>query len=351
MAARDIVVMGASAGGIQTLMSLARELPADLPVSIFLVVHTSPSSPGVLPTLLARAGLFSAEFAIDGEKPQHGRFYVAPADSHLLFRDQLIHLAHGPKENGFRPAVDPLFRTAARNFGPRVVGIVLSGGLDDGTEGLRLIKECGGIAIAQNPEEADFPSMPSSAIRNVAVDHIARIAEIPALLGQYATTELEDTRMYPGGDQPDVAEYGNHGLQNNNVPGAPSSLTCPECGGALWERRNGNQLHFQCHVGHIYTGDGLMSESNRNLEQALWSAVRVMEESAELRRRMARIARNATWKTVAPPYLQQAEELESRAALIRQLLESNGSKNKAARQRKPAGKKASHKRKPPKPSA
>ena len=316
-------MIGASAGGISALLHIAGKLPADLAAAILIVVHTGADSPGILHQLLSRAGPVPASVALDGKPLQLGNIYIAPPDFHLLIKDQRLRVARGPKENGFRPAVDPLFRTAARNFGERVVGIVLSGGLDDGTDGLRIIKECGGIAIAQNPEEAEFPSMPASAIRNVAVDHIARLDDISALIERYADGNvLKRSRMRPTADRPDVAEAGDNALPSYRPRGEPSALTCPECGGALWEKRTGNQLKYRCHVGHMFTGDGLMSESSRILEQSLWTAVRTMEEAAEIRRRMARIPRNPQWKGLSPPYADQAAELERRAAVIRKLLES-----------------------------
>ncbi|MGN6368514.1 MAG: chemotaxis protein CheB [Phycisphaerae bacterium] len=324
MPGRDIVVIGASAGGIPAIKQLVSRLPEDLDASVFIVVHTSPGAPGILPRLLDVAGPLHAEFAPDAHLPVHGRIYVAPPDFHVLFKNREICVAHGPKENGFRPAVDPLFRTAARNYGPRVVGVILSGGLDDGTDGMRIIKECGGIAIAQHPEEAEFPSMPASCIRNVAVDHISRLDDIPDLLVRYSKDRLpKEQHMCAGGDPPDIAESGDSALKKSEVLGSPSALTCPECGGALWESKTGSQLRFRCHVGHMFTGDGLVSEVSRTLEQSLWTAVRVMEEAAEIRRRMARVADQSKWKDLAPPYNDQAAELEHRAAVIRRLLEES----------------------------
>ncbi len=336
MAHRDVVVIGASAGGIAALEDLFSRIPAKAPFSFFVVVHTSASSPGVLPALLSRAGPLPASFAQDREVPRRGHIYVARPDFHLLFLRQRMRVAHGPKENGFRPAADPLFRTAARNFGARAIGIVLSGGLDDGTDGLRTIKEHNGIAIAQHPEEAVFPSMPASAIRNVNVDHIARIAEIPAILEHYAAEVLpKEVTMPPDPARIDVTDHGDHGLQNKSMNGTPASLTCPECGGALWETVNGTQLRYQCHVGHIYTGDGLVSEMDRDLEQSLWAAVRVMEEAAALRRRMAGVAKDARWNTLAPRYARQAAEIERSAASIRRVLQNGSPKPSAGQAAEP----------------
>jgi two-component system chemotaxis response regulator CheB len=184
-AGRDLIVVGASAGGVPVLSELLQGLPADLSASVVVVVHTSPTSPGVLPQILDRAGQIPVQRATDGEILECGRVYVAPPDHHLLITDNRIHLSRGPRENGFRPAVDPLFRSAARSYGPRVIGVVVSGGLDDGTQGLLLIKRYGGIAIVQDPNEAMFNSMPLSAMQNVEVDRVLPIKEIPAALVHY----------------------------------------------------------------------------------------------------------------------------------------------------------------------
>src|SRR4051812_24852941 len=230
---RDIIVIGASAGGVQALQELMRGLPADFPAAIFVVVHTSPSSPGILPQILDRAGPLPASHADHGQRIRKGRIYVAPPDYHMLLSDGKVLVTKGPKENGFRPAVDALFRTAARSHGPRVVGVVLTGGLDDGTVGLIHIKNEGGIAVAQDPSEAVFPSMPRSAVENVEVDHVVPVAEMPALLMRLASESLSEGATMPRGNgKPDVAEAGKAVLLQEQAAGPPTAFTCPECGGA-----------------------------------------------------------------------------------------------------------------------
>jgi two-component system chemotaxis response regulator CheB len=187
---RDIIVIGASAGGVQALTELVRGLPENLAASVFVVVHTSPSSPGILPQIIDRSGPLRARHAENGAPIEHGRIYVAPPDHHLLLKPDRMVLAKGPRENGFRPAADPLFRTAARVFGPRVVGVVLSGGLDDGTEGVALVKEFGGVAVVQDPDEAIFTGMPTSAIANVEIDHVLPAARIGKLIARLAAEPL-----------------------------------------------------------------------------------------------------------------------------------------------------------------
>jgi two-component system chemotaxis response regulator CheB len=330
-AGRDIIVIGASAGGVQVLQQLMSDLPEDLPASVFVVVHTSPDSPGILPQILDRAGPLHAVQAEHGEPIRKGRIYVAPPDYHLLVEKDRVLVTRGPKENGFRPAVDPLFRTAARSFGSRVIGIVLTGGLDDGTIGLMHIKSVGGIAIAQDPVEAVFPSMPQSAIDNVDVDFVLPVAQMPALVRRLVTEPASQgaTMAKPGNGRPDVAEAGKAVLLEEMASGPPTAYTCPECGGALWERKDGKVLRYQCHVGHSYTADILVAEKNEQLEAVLWSALRALEENADLRRRMARRAENGppTIRQMGQKYEKQAKEAEDRAAILRELL-TNGRTSK-----------------------
>jgi two-component system chemotaxis response regulator CheB len=343
---RDVIVVGASAGGVQVLQELMRGLPADLPAAVFIVIHTSPSSPGILPNILDRAGPLAVAHAVDGEPVRHRRVYVAPPDHHLLVRDGVVRVTHGPKENGFRPAVDPLFRTAARSAGPRVVGVVLSGGLDDGTIGLTHVKYHGGVAVVQDPNEAVFPSMPASAVQNVEVDHIVPVAAMPALLMRLATEPIPEgafamAHSNADDDRSDVAEAGKAALLTGTQPGPPSALTCPECGGALWELKDGKLVRYQCHVGHSYTAESLVAEKNGELEAVLWSALRALEENAELRRRMAERARQGpgAFGQVARRYEAEAAEVEQRAAVLREML-ANGEKLRSARDKGSAQRKA-----------
>ncbi len=332
MPTRDIVVIGASAGGVSALIELMQNLHG-FPGTLLITLHVSLDSPGMLPSLLAKAGGFPAAFPKNGQPIQPGHIYVAPADYHLLIKHRRIELSHGPRENGFRPAVDPMFRTAARCFGRRVVGLLLSGGLDDGTDGLRIIKEFGGIAIAQDPQEAFLPSMPESAIRAGYVDHVATLKETAHLLRRYAGQKVsEDLAMCADlNRRPDVIETGDKAIRHAAALGPPSIFTCPDCGGSLWEFTAGHQLRYRCHVGHLYTGDGLVQLKDDHLEQALWSAVRAMEEAAALRLRMAERAQEKKWEKMALPYRRQAEQFRQRADLIRRVLLQGNQETKGRR--------------------
>src|SRR5215211_1730254 len=202
--AKDIIVVGASAGGIEALRVLAGGLPADLPASLFVVLHTSPESPAMLADILDRSGSLPALSPKDGDRIRPGTIYVAPPDRHLLIEPNLMRVTRGPKENRFRPAVDPLFRSAAQTYGPRVAGIILTGGLDDGTSGLWAVKRLGGVAVVQDPEEAFMPSMPQSALDQVEVDYTLPLAGMAPLLSRLARTSVAEQGGYEVPEELDI---------------------------------------------------------------------------------------------------------------------------------------------------
>ena len=255
---REVVAIGASAGGVEALRQLAASLPPELPAAVLVVLHVLPTGTSVLPHILGRAGPLPAGSARHGERLERGRIYVAPPDHHLLLWDGRVQLTHGPRENGHRPSLDPLFRSAARAYGERVIGIVLSGTLDDGTAGLRMIHEVGGATIAQDPEEALYPGMPRSAIDNGAADHVVRMPEMADLICMLIDTPIEPRPDPP--DEPDAALPGpSLDIADTRAArwGEPSGLTCPECGGALWEQQEGDLVRFRCHVGHAYSPESM----------------------------------------------------------------------------------------------
>jgi two-component system chemotaxis response regulator CheB len=321
MPGRDIVVIGGSAGGINALLDLLQPLPLGLPAALFVVVHTSPEGGGLLGTVLGRAAGWHADMARDGEPIRHGRIYLAPPDHHLLVKRKRVRVTRGPRENRFRPAVDPLFRTAALAYGPQVIGIVLSGGLDDGSHGLDLIKRHGGLAIAQDPEEAIAPDMPLNAIQNVEVDYILKAAAIAHRLPRLVTEQVGNVPWDDNGHgegRPDVAE--GTAANIDKVTGPPSEFTCPECGGTLWELEGGRLLRYRCHLGHGYTANSLVADQSDSLDNALWTALRALEEHSMLRRRMAEHARDKGLKVPARHLEHEAKQAELRASTIRQLL-------------------------------
>ena len=324
MPGHDIIAIGASAGGVEALTQLVKGLPADLPAAVFMVLHVPAHGTSVMPQILSRNGPLPAAHARDGEPIQPGRIYIAPPDNHLLIHDGKVRLSRGPRENGHRPAVDPLFRSAARWYGRRVVGVILSGALDDGTAGLTAVKQRGGVAIAQDPDDAFYPSMPRSALENVAVDHALPLAQIPATL-----VRLAHAPVVPGGEEtvPDdmeleaeLSELGLDVLQGDKHPGTPSGFACPDCGGALWELRDGELIRFRCRVGHAWSVTSLLSEQAEALESALWTALRALEERAALAQRLCDRLRERGHERPALRFEEEAREAHRRAAVIRQVL-------------------------------
>jgi two-component system, chemotaxis family, protein-glutamate methylesterase/glutaminase len=325
-----LVVIGTSAGGIEALRALAAALPADFPAAIAIVMHLSPQSPGILHDILNRAGPLHADVARGGERLKPRHIYVAPADAHLLVEPGRLRLTRGPKENRFRPAIDPLFRTAAQVYGPAAVGVILTGNLDDGTAGLAVVKRHGGTAVVQDPEEADYPSMPISAINNVDVDHVLPLAGIAPLLVELISEPLEEPEpMQPEGL--DMKEELEHG-QDHEEQGVPSDLTCPECGGSLRESRVEDVVHFRCRTGHAYSPETLLVKQDDVVEAALWAAVRSLLENAALARRMERRLGQSTRLSPSAEqrYERRAEEAERHAEVLRRMLVHDTEKVRAS---------------------
>jgi two-component system chemotaxis response regulator CheB len=319
---KDIIVIGASAGGIEALKRLASGLPPDFPASIFVVLHTAPQSPGILDQILDRAGALPAANAVDRERIQPGKIYVAPPDQHLIIEPNLIRLTRGPKENRFRPAVDPLFRSAAQVYGPRVIGVILTGNLDDGTAGLWAVKQLGGTAIVQDPEDAAAPSMPRSAMKQVKVDHCLPLAEIAPTLVRLTSTpsEEEGAQEVPEKIEIEVRIAKEDVALDAGVLklGEPSNYACPECHGVLLQLKEENRIRFRCHTGHAYSADSLLAEITENVEDSLWNAIRSAEESALLLRHMAEHLTESENGNTAEKFLAQAKEALRRADLVRQ---------------------------------
>jgi two-component system, chemotaxis family, protein-glutamate methylesterase/glutaminase len=330
---KDIIVIGASAGGIEPIRTILRHLPADFPGSLFVVVHTSPNAPGVLNAIFDSAGPLPAADAQHGERIRPGRVYVARPDHHLIIEPGRIRLTRGPKENRFRPAVDPLFRSAAQTYGPRVVGIVLSGGLDDGTSGLQTIKQLGGTAVVQDPGEAWAPSMPQSALHHVNVDHVVRMDEIAPLLVRLASMPAdvqEGGLAVPEEVKIEVDIAGANEAKEAGVfrLGDPSKYACPECHGVLLELKDRAPLRFRCHTGHAYTLESLLSEMDDVIEDSLWNAIRALEERAMLMRQAGEHVR-ATHTDGDNDFMARAAQEQRRADLVRQAVLEDDARNAA----------------------
>ena len=254
---RDLVVVGASAGGLPALQTLLRELPGELPMAMLVVVHSSPESPGGLADVLNRGSTYPVSYARDGLEIRYGHVYLAPPDLHLTTDDGHLAVRHGPRENRFRPAVDPLFRSAAASHGERVIAIVLSGSLDDGTHGLAVVKDHGGIAIVQSEEDALVPHMPVSAAHAVAVDHVLPAAEMARVIAGLVGKSERTTSRRAAGRSTAKKKAAADPPPPADPTETPTVLTCPDCGGALWELEDHGTLRYRCHVGHGMTSEGL----------------------------------------------------------------------------------------------
>ena len=326
MPRRDTIVIGGSAGAIEVLLTIVGALPADLPAAVFVVVHVSPGAYSRLPEILTRAGRLPATHAEHGQAIEPGRIYVAPPDRHLLVRHGYLELNRGPRENHTRPAIDPLFRSAARAFGTRAIGVILSGALYDGSTGLLAIKTRGGIAIVQDPREAITPSMPQSALRLVDVDYVLpALAIAPHLVGLVHGALAEE-----GGSDVDETERITQTIEHDfveqaaNQRGGDTALyTCPDCGGVLWQAEEGGGFH--CHVGHAYAAESLLVHKSEELESALWACVRLLRERATLTRQSATRTLEGGNRELAARFEEQALLAERQGQAIRELLEATPS--------------------------
>jgi two-component system, chemotaxis family, protein-glutamate methylesterase/glutaminase len=335
MTQRDIIVIGASAGGIQALTTLVAGLPRDFPASLVVVVHIPPYAISRLPEILSRSGPLPAAHARHGEAIEPGRIYIAPPDRHLLVRAGWIELSRGPRENHCRPAIDPLFRTAARVYGARVIGIILSGALYDGSMGLLAIKTRGGMAIVQDPKEAIVDSMPRRAIERVEAEHVLPVAEMAAALtdlirqpviaqgGTSMENAIDPEERLEAVIAEDFVEQASDGrIEETTI------FTCPDCGGVLWQGAEGSEgsvLRFRCHVGHAFAPEVLLSQKSEELETALWSSLRLLKEKATLTLQLAnrtRTSGNGKATQAAERIAEQAELDERHARVIQELLEA-----------------------------
>ncbi|HEX2197666.1 MAG TPA: chemotaxis protein CheB [Burkholderiales bacterium] len=327
---KDIVVIGASAGGMEALQKLVSRLPADLPASLFVVWHLSPGIKSILPAVLSRAGPLEAVHPADGDRIEPGRIYVAPNDHHMLLENGYIRITKGPKENRFRPAVDPLFRSAAYIYGPRVVGVVLTGALDDGTAGLYTIKLRGGTAIVQEPADAMIRSMPLNALEHTEADYRLPAGEIGELLGRLVREHAPAApALPPEEDQKTHNELriaaGQNALEENVMPfGELSPFTCPECNGVLTMIREGSVMRFRCHTGHGLSPSTLLSAISGSAEERLYDAIRVMDEAILLLNKLGEEFTQAGNSRAAEECFDRARAAYERSQPIREVAMQGG---------------------------
>jgi two-component system chemotaxis response regulator CheB len=301
-------------------------MPQDLEAAILIVLHTADHPESLLPQILERASKLPVSHPRDGEAIQRGHVYIAPPGFHMIVEDGRLRVLQGPRENLQRPAIDPLFRSAAASYGPRVIGVILTGMLDDGTAGLTVVSASGGKAIVQDPASALYPGMPRSALDHVPEAQVAPLPEIPALLLQLTRDPLpagtSRPRPAPLGAEKEtrIAELDMSEISNEDRLGKPSPFACPDCGGVLWEIEQNGFLRFRCRVGHALTAKYLGAEQRHAVETALWEALRALEENASLFRRMAGRATRSRYPLPAEQFEERASNTEANARILRDFL-------------------------------
>jgi two-component system chemotaxis response regulator CheB len=324
-----IIVAGASAGGVESLIAFAASLPADFNAPIFIVMHISPNYVSKLPEILARSGPLPVRHPKDGEKFKPGHIYVAPPDRHMLIEDDHVIITRGPKENRNRPSVDALFRSAAYYHREKVIGIVLSGALDDGTSGLWNVKRMGGIAIAQELAECMVDSMPASAMQQVDIDYVLSASGMGLLLDRLVR---EAGQSKPGGSEKahqamglevSIAMEGDAFEKGIMDVGKLSPFACPECHGVLVEIREGRRSRFRCHTGHAYSSSALVSQISEAVDKSYWKAMRGLEEAAMLLEKAGHELQDDNQIAAAQVFRSQAKVARDQAIELRNTLLSS----------------------------
>lgn len=322
----ELFAVGGSAGGLEALRTLTMKLPRDFQAAVCVVLHMAPDSPGLIPEILSSAGALPAQHPHDGEIASGGRIYVAPPDQHLIVdKERRLRLGRGPRENRFRPAIDPLFRSAALALDGRAAGVILSGGLDDGAAGAVAIKQRGGAVIVQDPSDADVPSMPTAVIKAVRPDRQLPASQIAEAMTEFAESYVSHAhkeRLMSGDLEREIsfAMGADRDLAGVTALGDPSMFTCPECHGALVRLRDTVPLRFRCHTGHAFTLESLASAQHEHVENSLWSAIRALEEQAGLLEHFAQHFPDAEQRRAE--ILHEAEEAQWRSRLVRDAVRS-----------------------------
>lgn len=322
---RDVLAVGTSAGGVEALIFLAKHFRANFPASILVTIHLPSYAHSTLDGILSRSGPLPASFAVEGERLKKAHIYIAPPDRHLLLDGDCLSLGSGPRENSTRPAIDPMLRSAAVCCGARTVGVVLTGTLSDGASGLWAVRQCGGLAVVQDPKNAAFSEMPLTALNRAKPDHVVRLADMPALLESLAHEPAGEPRPAPRSIayEVEIARNG-HGDMNNmdkmdNMDGLGrrSVLSCPDCGGVMWEIDEGDALRYRCHVGHTYAAELMSVALNESLRRALASALRALEERVALAQKLHDQAVESGHRLLAESWQQKAREFEREMNVIR----------------------------------
>ncbi|MCW3111875.1 MAG: CheB methylesterase [Segetibacter sp.] len=325
---KDIIVVGASAGGVNALIEFVKFLPKNFDASIFVVLHLHPSTPSNLPAILSNLGTLKAVHPEDGDKIKTRQIYIAPPDHHLLVENDRVLVRKGPKENRFRPSVDVLFRSAAYNYGSRVIGIVLSGMLNDGTSGMWSVQQMGGICMVQDPAEALYDSMPSNVLNEVDVDYSIPVAQMGAVLQELIhenASNMQDItpeQMELMKMEVVIAANGNALELGILEKGNLTPFTCPECHGALIRLTEGTSVRFRCHTGHAFSASTLLAGVTESIEEQLWSTMRTFEEAIMLLEQIANTFKNTGKEDAAEEFFKKAEENRKRSKVLHKMVKT-----------------------------
>ena len=311
-------------GGVEALRRLLAGVPEDLPATVFVVLHTADHDVGLLAQVLRTTSVLPVETAAEEQRFARGRVYVAPPDRHLIVGHDHLHVRRGPRENGARPAIDALFRSAAVSCTTRVVGVLLTGLLNDGTSGMQAIKHCGGLAVVQDPRDADYGQMPRSAIRHAPIDHVLPLDQIAGTLARLALDSRPPAARVPEEIRAEALIAAQELRDMPSATGLLSPITCPECHGALHEIRNGDLVRYRCHTGHAFTLETLAVIQGEAWERALYGALRAQQERGALLRRMADEARDSGAARSAEQLQERAQSYEEGAELLRRLSGQSG---------------------------
>ena len=321
---RYIIVIGASAGGLQAVTELMAQVSEEMNAAIFVVLHAPHYAySDIMTRRLQKSSVFTCKMAEDGEPIRAKHLYLAVPDRHLILRKGKILLGKGPVENRWRPSIDVLFRSAAVAYDGRVIGVILTGLLEDGAAGMQIIKQCGGTCIVQDPKEAEYPDMPQAVLRYVDVDYCAGLQQIAIILQEKAKNGIDKEHPIPEPikREAEIAERIAIGIDlMESLDGERSAYSCPDCGGALWQIKDGDVIRYRCYTGHMYTSDELLEQKRKELENTFWVAMRIMEERRNLLNRMAEEEESKGWIKSSGNKQKRAEELEMHINRLKQML-------------------------------
>jgi len=318
-----IICIGASAGGLNAINELVTQLPANLNAAVLMVIHLSKAAIGdMLLERIRKGSRLPCQIGRHGDVIAPGQVYIAAPDTHMLIRNDTIIVGHGPPENRFRPSIDVLFRSAAASAGERVIGIVLTGLMNDGTAGMMAIKQCGGYCIVQDPHEAEYPAMPLSVLENMEVDHCVSLKEMGSIIEKITQEPIADRSVSP----PQViiesrlSEIAATEVEEVSRLGKKTLLACPDCGDRLWVVKKGWVKHYRCHVGHSYSERDLVVKQSKKIESAMWTAVRMMEERKLLINRLAKENNDRGLRQLSRTYEEQGRQLEEHITRLKELI-------------------------------